>query len=187
MNDNRRWKEEILTSSRKKSFWGEVLIVAAFASCAVISAYPGARLAFDVPFPGIVLFAALLVAAFALSWDSMTVHAPFLVFLPAFRLAFYLIPAFSLSVDSELILEQIAMTVVGMGVFLYFYNVQDGAVTFRRTLTVFAFITSLQLLVCMTKTCSSRGSAARTTPRRFCSSPWSFFCSVRSPPPSGSF
>lgn len=146
---NVRWKQELIIRSRQKSMWGELLIILAYLSLTLFSTYSASRLAFHLSFSGVAIFAPLFVGGVLLLLKKDEFTMPLLLLLPAARLMFFLFSALISQVGADLILEQVALTLLGMTVFLLFLNYEHAAELFRRALTVFAFVVSIQIIACV--------------------------------------
>ena len=146
---NNRWKQELITRSRSVTTWGELLVILAYLSLTVFSPNSASLIAFHTPFDGIAVFAPLFVGGFLLLLRDMQFTAPVFLVLPLVRLSIFALSGMIGEVGADNILVQMSMTLLGMTVFLFFFNYKNGRDLFRRMLTVFAFAVSVQLIACV--------------------------------------
>lgn len=146
---NARWKQELIALSRQKVFWGELLVILAYVTLTLITYHTEARLAVHLPFDGIVVFAPLFVGGFLLLFSGMEFSVPVFLLLPAARLTIFLFSGLIGEVGADMILEQVAMTLLGMTIFLLFFNYRNGRLLFRRALIAFAVVADVQLVTCV--------------------------------------
>ena len=144
-----RLKEELITRSRSANAWGELLVILAYLSLTLFSPNSASWIAIHTPFDGVAIFAPLFVGGFLLLLKDMKFTAPAFLVLPLVRLSIFALSGMIGEVGADNLLVQMSMTLLGMTVFLFFFNYKNGRDLFRRMLTVFAFAVSLQLIVCV--------------------------------------
>ena len=143
------WKQELISRSRQPALWGELLVILAFVSLTLFSSLGDARVAIHTSFDGTAVFAPLFVAGFLLLLREMKFTAPVFLVLPLARLSLFFFTGLILAVGAAILLEQLSMTLLSMTVFLFFFNYPGAKKLFRRALTTFAFVVSVQIFVCV--------------------------------------
>ena len=144
-----RLKEELITRSRSANAWGELLVILAYLSLTLFSPNSASWITIHTPFDGVAIFAPLFVGGFLLLLKDMKFTTPAFLVLPLVRLSIFALSGMIGEVGADNLLVQMSMTLLGMTVFLFFFNYKNGRDLFRRMLTVFAFAVSLQLIVCV--------------------------------------
>ena len=132
-----RLKEELITRSRSANAWGELLVILAYLSLTLFSPNSASWIAIHTPFDGVAIFAPLYVGGFLLLLKDMKFTTPAFLVLPLVRLSIFALSGMIGEVGADNLLVQMSMTLLGMTVFLFFFNYKNGRDLFRRMLTVF--------------------------------------------------
>lgn len=123
-----------------------IFLFIGFASLAIISSYQ-APLAFDLPFPGILIFI-ICILLHCLINNFPTIKIGTVSCLLGLRYFLFFINAICLSVNFEIITEQLVTTFISILIFECFRNLsKNNAAIIKTVLLIFSFITSVQLIV----------------------------------------
>lgn len=122
-----------------------IFLYIGFISLAIISSYK-APLAFDLPFPGILVFIlCILLHCCVNHFSAIKIGA--ISCLLGLRYVLFFINAIICEVSWEIIIEQCVTTFISIVVFECFRNISKDSTIIKNVLLIFSLITSVQLIV----------------------------------------
>lgn len=135
--------EEKLLAAHKKIFNGsEILLAIAYLSLAIISSY-SSFFAFDVSFPGILVFIICVSAAAIYGLDEIQdFRLPFVGLLLLLRLFLFTVNTLFIAVERETLFEQVVTTFCAI---LILAICENQELSVKNTLTPFLILTDIQL------------------------------------------